>query len=62
MPREWDNPIRKPWNPKIKSILDTIDIHTQMHLESGDNFHWAQAEILRKYLLELKTWIHSQEN
>ena len=62
MPREWDNPIRKPWNPKIKSILDTIDIHTQMHLESGDNFHWTQAEVLRKYLLELKTWIHSQEN
>jgi hypothetical protein len=62
MPREWDSPIRNPWNPKIKSILDTIDIHTQMHLESGDNFHWLQAEILRKYILELKSWIHSQEN
>jgi hypothetical protein len=61
MPREWDNDIRHPWNPKIHNILKTIDLHTQMHLESGNDFHYQQARILRKYVSNLKTWISSQE-
>ena len=61
MPREWDNDTRYPWNPKIHSILKTIDLHTKIHLESGDDFHWQQAEILRKYISDLKTWLQLQE-
>jgi hypothetical protein len=61
MSREWDNDTRYPWNPKIHNILKTIDLHTKMHLASGDDFHWRQSEILRKYISDLKTWLHSKE-
>jgi len=61
MAREWDNDTRNPWNPKIHNILKTIDLHTKMHLETGNDFHWYQAEALRKYVSDLKTWIHSCE-
>lgn len=61
MPREWNNDTRYHWNPKIHNILKTIDLHTQLHLETGNNFHWEQAEVLRKYVSDLKTWIHSCE-
>jgi hypothetical protein len=61
LPREWDNNTRQPWNPKIHSILKTIDLHTELHLKSSDNFHWEQAEVLRKYVSDLKTWINSCE-
>jgi len=30
-------------------------------LETGDFWHQEQAQILRTYLHELKTWIHRQE-
>lgn len=62
MPREWSTKTRDPWNAKIHSILKTIDLHTDFYLQTGDNFHNEQAEILRKYVFELKTWIHQQEN
>jgi hypothetical protein len=61
LPREWDNNTRQPWNPKIKNILKTIDLHTKMHLETGNDFHWHQAEVLRKYVYDLKAWIYSCE-
>jgi hypothetical protein len=28
---------------------------------SGNTWHLEKAEILRKYVSELKTWIHQQE-
>lgn len=61
MPREWDNDIRHPWNPKIHNILKTIDLHIELYLKSGDTFHLTQAEILRKYVYDLKTWIRNCE-
>ena len=61
MAREWSTNIRDPWNAKIHSILKTIDLHTELHLETGDDFHLNQSNILRIYLRELKTWIHKQE-
>lgn len=61
MPREWSTDIRDPWNAKIHSILKTIDLHTELHLETGEEFHINQSNILRNYLRELKTWIHNQE-
>lgn len=62
MPREWSTETRDPWNAKIHSILKTIDLHTDLFLQTGDKFHNEQAEILRNYVFELKTWIHQQEN
>ena len=59
--REFDTPIREPWNPVIKKCLDAIDTHIRLYLKTGDDWHLPQAEILRKYVSELKTWIHQQE-
>ena len=59
--RTYNTPHRENWNPKIHSILKTIDLHTELHLETGNEYHWRQAEILRKYVSDLKTWINSQE-
>lgn len=59
--REWNTPIREPWNPKIHQILKIIDLHGEFLLKNGDSFHHKQSEILRDYLKNLKTWIHSQE-
>ncbi|NBW58339.1 hypothetical protein EBR43_11290 [bacterium] len=62
MPREWDNPIRKPWNPKIHNIIKTIDLHVELYIKTGDEFHLKQSEILRNYIKSLKLWIHKEEN
>ena len=61
MSREFNTPIREPWNPVIKKCLDAVDIHVRMHLKTGDEWHLHQAEILRNYVKELKIWIHNQE-
>lgn len=61
MPREFDTPIRQPWNPVIKKCLDAVDTHVKLHLYTGDAWHLSQAEILRKYVRDLKTWIHLEE-
>jgi len=61
MPREWDTDTRYLWNPKIHNILKTIDLHTELYLKTGNDFHHNQAKILRKYISDLKTWIHSEE-
>jgi hypothetical protein len=31
------------------------------HIKTGDDWHILQAEILRKYVKDLKVWIHKQE-
>jgi len=61
MSRTYNTKIREPWNPKIKTILDTIDLHITLHLETGEAFHVHQAEILRNYVYNLKSWIEIQE-
>lgn len=61
MPREWDTPLREPWNPIIKSCLKAVDQHTQLYLETGENWHSEQAQHLRNYVHGLKQWIHKQE-
>lgn len=61
MPREWDTPIREPWNPVIKQLLRAIDHHTREHLASGDLWHDEKARQLRSYVGELKDWIHQRE-
>ena len=61
MPREWNTPIREPWNPVIKKCLDAVDLHVKLHLETQEEWHLSQAETLRKYVIDLKVWIHHQE-
>ena len=61
MPREWNTPVREPWNPVIKKCLDAVDEHTRQHLKTGDEWHLSQAQILRNYVKDLKVWIHKEE-
>jgi hypothetical protein len=59
--RTFNTSTREPWNAKIHNILQTIDLHNEFLLKSGDEFHYHQAEILREYVKNLKEWISSQE-
>jgi len=59
--RTWDTPTREPWNPVIKQCLNAIDEHMRLHFQTGNTWHADQAETLRKYVLGLKVWIHSEE-
>ena len=59
--REFNTPHRECWNVSIHKILKSIDNHTRLHLETGDFWHEQQANILRKYIIDLKIWIHKQE-
>lgn len=59
--RTWNNPTREPWNPVIKACLNAIDHHTRFYLSTGDEWHEAQAEILRNYISQLKGWIQTEE-
>jgi len=61
MPREWDTPIRSPWNVPIHNNLKAIDNHIQLYFRTGDEWHLRQASLLRAYVADLKTWIHEQE-
>jgi hypothetical protein len=61
MPREWNTPIRDPWNAPIHQILKAIDNHTREYFKTQDSWHLERAEDLREYLNELKTWIHKSE-
>ena len=60
--REFNTPHRKNWNTPIHQILKAIDEHMRLHLMTGDVWHVKKAEMLRIYLHELKTFIHSKEN
>ena len=59
--REWNTPVREPWNPLIKQCLDAVDRHEHLYRVSGNGWHAAKAHELRGYISELKTWIHAQE-
>jgi hypothetical protein len=59
--RTWDTPLRKPWNPVIKSCINAIDEHVRLFIATEDIWHLGQAEHLRDYVVKLKDWIHEQE-
>jgi hypothetical protein len=59
--RTFNTPNREPWNAPIHNILKAIDNHTQEYFKGGDVWHLEKADELRKYLHELKTWIHKTE-
>jgi hypothetical protein len=59
--REWNTPVREPWNPLIYQCLKAIDRHMAEYLATGNCWHAAKAQDLRGYVAELKTWIQDQE-
>lgn len=59
--REWDTPVRGPWNVLIHQALRGVDRHNAELLRTGDPRHAIMAAQLRQYVVDLKTWIHQQE-
>lgn len=60
--RDWNTPIRAPWNPLIKECLNAIDRHEALYRQTGLGWHYVAAEDLRRYVSALKTWIHAEES
>jgi len=59
--REFNTPHRENWNAHIHQCLKAIDEHMRLYFESYNPWHIEKAEMLRVYLHELKTFIHTQE-
>ncbi len=59
--REWNTPVRAPWNVLIHQALQAVDRHNRLFFDTGDRWHLQQAAALRSYVRALKTWIHQQE-
>jgi hypothetical protein len=59
--RTWDTPIRERWNAPIHHCLKAIDSHVDLYLKTGNTWHIEQANFLRSYVGQLKTWIHEEE-
>lgn len=62
MAREWNTPLRAPWNGTIKTALDTVDKHNQHYFESMDTRHLIAADLLRTYVVFLKDLIKDIES
>lgn len=61
MTREWDTPVRGPWNSLIKEALAGIDRHEALYRATGLGGHARSAALLRNYVTELKDWIYAEE-
>jgi hypothetical protein len=59
--REWNTPVREPWNAVIHHALKGIDNHTHQYMKTGNVWHLEKAQFLRIYVKELKMWIHKCE-
>ena len=59
--RTFNTPVRAPWNPVIHQLLKAVDEHMHLYFLRRDPWHLEKAAMLRKYLHELKTYIHHQE-
>jgi hypothetical protein len=59
--RTWNTDIRSPWNPVIKQCLIAIDLHVDLYLQTRQETHLKQADVLREYVRNLKDWILSEE-
>jgi len=59
--RDFNTPVREPWNAMIYQSLKAIDRHNQIGFSTGDRWHFEQAQALRAYVSRLKDWIHRQE-
>jgi hypothetical protein len=59
--REWNTPVRAPWNALIKECLSAVDRHNCAYFETGNAKHIHLAAKLRNYVMELKVLIHELE-
>jgi hypothetical protein len=59
--REFNTPIREPWNPVIHHCLKAIDHHVMAYFKTGNEWHLQKAQDLRVYITELKTYIYRIE-
>jgi hypothetical protein len=59
--REWNTPLRAPWNGVIKTALDTVDKHNDHYFQSHDTRHLIAADLLRTYVVYLKDLIKDLE-
>jgi hypothetical protein len=59
--REFNTPVREPWNDAIREILKAIDNHNQIYFETKNFWHIEKARQLREYVKELKDWIKLNE-
>lgn len=59
--REWTTPVRADWCPLIHQALQAVDRHNNLWFSTRDSWHLKQAQVLRDYVADLKTWIHQEE-
>ncbi len=59
--RTFNTPVREPWNAPIHNMLKAIDNHMALYFKDGNAWHLEKADMLRRYLHELKSWIHEME-
>jgi hypothetical protein len=59
--RTFNTPVREAWNAPIHNMLKAIDNHMSLYFKDGNEWHLEKADALRRYLHELKSWIHEQE-
>ena len=57
MAREWDTPVREPWNGTIKASLDAVDRHNDHYLKTNNYKHLVAAHYLRQYVTYVKDLI-----
>jgi glycerophosphoryl diester phosphodiesterase len=61
-PRRTYNPkSRAIWADPIRFLVQAVDNHTKLYLETGDPWHEEKARDLRKYINELKTHLIKNE-
>ena len=55
--------VHMPYQEAIRIILRTIDYHNRMALEDSDNrdFHMQQSVRLRQWMVDMKDFIHKNE-
>jgi hypothetical protein len=59
--REWDTPVREPWNGTIKASLDAVDRHNDLYFKTNNHKHLVAAYYLRQYVSYVKDIILSDE-
>lgn len=59
--RTFNTVVREAWNPCIHHVLKAIDLHNECYFKDRNSWHLDQADRLRSYLVDLKTWIKGQE-
>ena len=57
--RTFTTEVRKDWQDMIAQTLKAIDRHAK---NKEDDFHARSYFILKQYLVDLKNWIHVEED